>query len=91
MIRSRSRFFLFFFLTPVVLWLFLLIVLPHLDLLIMSFRVENDLGDMVWSLGNYRMFFGEPIYWLTFARTALYSILVTLITLVIALPVASTS
>ncbi len=86
--RSGARFFLFFFLTPVVLWLFLLILLPHLDLLIMSFRAEDDLGEMVWTLANYRTFFGEPIYWLTFARTALYSILVTGITLVIALPVA---
>ena len=27
---------------PVVLWLFLLIVLPHIDLLIMSFRFETE-------------------------------------------------
>jgi spermidine/putrescine transport system permease protein len=33
-------------------------------------------------------FFEEPIYWLTFVRTALYSILVTFLTVVIALPLA---
>jgi spermidine/putrescine transport system permease protein len=76
------------FLTPVALWLVLLIVLPHIDLLVMSFRAENAAGKMVWSLANYWEFFKEPIYWATFARTAFYSILVTGLTLVVALPVA---
>ena len=79
---------LVFFLMPVVLWLFLLIVLPHIDLLLMSFRTEDDTGKMLWSLSNYMLFFKEPIYWLTFVRTAIYSILVTFLTFVIALPVA---
>ncbi len=83
-----SRWHLLFFLLPVVLWLFLLIVLPHIDLLVMSLRIENDDGNTIWSLANYRNFFNEPIYWRTFARTAVYSIIVTLITFVIALPVA---
>lgn len=82
----RWTFWLFF--TPVILWLVLLIVLPHLDLLLMSFRVENDWGEMTWSLANYTEFFTEPIYWFTFIRTAAYSILVTLITFIIAMPVA---
>ncbi len=76
------------FLTPVVLWLSLLIVLPHIDLLLMSFRTEDDSGRLMWSLSNYMLFFREPIYWLTFVRTAVYSILVTFLTFVIALPVA---
>ncbi len=76
------------FLTPVALWLVLLIVLPHIDLLVMSFRAENAAGKIVWSLANYWEFFKEPIYWMTFARTAFYSILVTGLTLVVALPVA---
>ena len=86
--KHQGRWYLFFFLTPILLWLFLLIVLPHIDLLIMSFRVENDEGKMVWSLANYLTFFKEPIYWATFARTAIYSILVTVLTFVIALPVS---
>ena len=85
--RQRS-WTLLFFLTPVILWLFLMIVLPHIDLFIMSFRIENDAGNMVWSFSNYINFFEEPIYWLTFVRTAIYSILVTFLTFVIALPVA---
>nr|NIU60179.1 ABC transporter permease [Phycisphaerae bacterium] len=86
--KNQKRWGLFFFLAPVLLWLFVLIVLPHIDLLVMSFRLENDEGQMIWSLRNYLNFFEEPIYWLTFVRTALYSILVTFLTLVIALPVA---
>jgi len=76
------------FITPVLLWLFLLIVLPHIDLLLMSFRIEDDFGNSTWSVSNYLNFFKEPIYWLTFTRTAAYSILVTLLTFIVALPVA---
>jgi spermidine/putrescine transport system permease protein len=72
----------------VVLWLFLLILLPQLDLLRMSFRVEAPDGAMSWGLKNYAAFFREPVYWLTLVRTALYSILVTFLTFVIALPLA---
>jgi len=43
---------------------------------------------MTWSFKNYLNFFDEPIYWLTFVRTAVYAILVTFLTFVIALPVA---
>lgn len=86
--KKQFRWGLLFFLTPVLVWLFLLIVLPQIDLFIMSFRTENDAGELVWSITNYLQFFGEPIYWLTFVRTAIYSILVTFLTFLIALPVA---
>ena len=86
--KKGVRWALFIFITPVLLWLFLLIVLPHIDLLIMSFRIEDDLGNPTWSVSNYLAFFQEPIYWLTFTRTAAYSILVTLLTFIVALPVA---
>jgi len=86
--KSQGRWYLFFFLTPILLWLFLLILLPHLDLLIMSFRAEDVSGNRVWSFANYLNFFNEPIYWATFARTALYSIVVTFLTFIIALPVS---
>jgi spermidine/putrescine transport system permease protein len=79
--RGRALFWLF--ITPVLLWLLLLILLPHLDLLLLSFR-----GREGWTLDNYRTFFYEPVYWLTFVRTALYSIITTFLTLCLALPVA---
>jgi spermidine/putrescine transport system permease protein len=79
--RGRALFWLF--ITPVLLWLLLLILLPHLDLLLLSFR-----GREGWTLDNYRTFFYEPVYWLTFVRTALYSIITTFLTLCLGLPVA---
>ena len=86
--KNQKRWALLFFLSPVLLWLVLMIVLPQIDLLVMSFRFETDDGQMIWSFSNYLQFFEEPIYWLTFVRTAIYSILVTFLTLVIALPLA---
>jgi len=86
--KKGIRWGLVIFITPVLLWLFLLIVLPHIDLLIMSFRIEDNFGNSTWSVSNYLNFFQEPIYWLTFTRTAAYSILVTLLTFIVALPVA---
>jgi len=80
---SKIRWSFIIFFIPVFLWLFLLIVLPHLELLRMSF-----LGRSGFTFKNYGAFFTEPIYWLTFVRTALYSILVTFIVLIIALPIA---
>jgi len=79
--------FIIFFI-PVFLWLLLLIVLPHIELLRMSFLGTDFYGKSGFTLGNYGGFFKEPIYWLTFVRTAFYSILVTIIVLVIALPVS---
>jgi len=83
--RQPIRWSFFIFFIPVFLWLFLLIVLPHMELLRMSFLGSRT---SAFTLNNYKAFFTEPIYWLTFVRTAMYSILVTLIVLVISLPVA---
>lgn len=86
--KNSRKWSLYFFLTPVLLWLFLLIVLPQLDMLIKSFRAEDLFGERYWGLTNYINFFNEPIYWLTFVRTAIYSILVTFLTIIISLPIA---
>lgn len=75
-------------LVPVLLWLVLIIVLPHIDLLISSFKFENDDEIMVWSFQNYLAFFEDDIYWLTFVKTALYSIGVTFVAFLITFPVA---
>jgi len=75
-------------LIPVLLWLLSLIVLPHIDLLISSFKFENDDGDMVLSIENYMAFFEDKIYWLTFVKTAIYSIAITALAFAITFPVA---
>ena len=79
---------LFIFLTPVLLWLILLIVVPHIELLMMSLKGENDLGEPIWTLAHYVTFFNEKIYWYTFVRTALYAMLVTVLTFFLTFPVA---
>jgi len=86
--NKHTKFGFYIFFVPIFLWLFLLIVLPHIELFLMSLKYENDMGDMVWSLQNYKEFFSEEIYWLTFVRVALYAILVTFLTFVITFPIA---
>ncbi|MBP9027967.1 MAG: ABC transporter permease [Aminivibrio sp.] len=83
--RIRLNWGLLFFFLPVALWLLLLIVLPHAELLRLSFTSSRPGG---FTLENYMAFFSEPIYWLTFVRTAFYSVIVTFLVMVIALPVA---
>jgi spermidine/putrescine transport system permease protein len=77
-------------LAPAVLWLCLLLLLPHVELAILSLRVRVAPRIYEVSLAQYATFFGEPLYWHTFVRTALMSLLSTAITLLIAFPVAWT-
>jgi spermidine/putrescine transport system permease protein len=85
---SHIRWGLVVFLSPVLVWLTLLILLPQVDMFIMAIRAENELGEMGFSLGNFKLFFMEPIYWRTFARTAAFSVVVTFLTFLITMPVA---
>ena len=84
----RRNYTFYLLIIPVILWLFLLIVFPHIDLLISSFQIENDDGEMVFSFANYMAFFSQEIYWLTFVKTAAYAISVTILAFLITFPVA---
>ena len=75
-------------LAPAALWLLGLIVLPHLDLAVLSLRARVAPRVYEFSLKQYATFVDEPLYWHTFVRTALISMLATLCTLVIAFPAA---
>lgn len=75
-------------LAPALLWLLGLIILPHLDLAVLSFRERVAPREYAASLAQYRTFFGEPLYWHVFVRTALLSAVATLLTLLIAFPIA---
>jgi len=77
-------------LAPALLWLFGLIILPHVDLAILSLRQRVAPRQYVASLAQYRTFFSEPLYWHVFVRTALFSALSTAVTLVVAFPIAWT-
>lgn len=84
-LRSRFQLGMWLLLTPLCLWLLLLIILPHLELL--SFSL-TDPYEGHFTLAFYSEFFYEPLYWRTFMRTAVMSILATFLTLVVAFPVA---
>ena len=75
---------------PALLWLFGLIVLPHVDLALLSLRARVAPGEYEPSLAQYQTFVEEPLYWHTFVRTAVLSILATLVTLLLAFPLAWT-
>ncbi|MDW3119047.1 MAG: hypothetical protein R8G60_15665 [Roseovarius pacificus] len=75
-------------LTPLVLWLALLIIIPHIDMFFVSLRERVGVGEYETSLANYRTFLEEPLYLMTFARTAVMSVLATALTLLIGFPVA---
>lgn len=86
--RTESKLGLALLLTPLLLWLALLIFIPQVDVFLVSLRERIGVGQYQTSLANYLTFFNEPLYLWTFLRTAMMSIVATLITLLIAFPVS---
>jgi len=85
---SQTRLTLILLLSPFVLWLGLLVIIPHVDMFFLSIREKVAPRTYETSLANYAEFFTEPLYWNTLARTTFMSILATFLTLLIAFPVA---
>src|SRR5580700_7219393 len=73
---------------PALLWLLLLIIVPHLDLALLSLRERIAPHEYRASLKQYQTFFQEPLYWQVFVRTALMSAVATALTLLVAFPIA---
>jgi spermidine/putrescine transport system permease protein len=86
--RWQRRLLLALLLAPALIWLGGLIVLPHVELAILSLRERVGPRQYVASLAQYRTFFTEPLYWHVFVRTAWLSIVSTLLTLLVAFPIA---
>jgi spermidine/putrescine transport system permease protein len=86
--QHRARLALLLLIAPALVWLVGLIVLPHLELAVLSLRARVAPRVYEFSFNQYRTFFEEPLYWHTFVRTAGMSILATLCTLLISFPVA---
>jgi len=84
----RRRLVLTWLLAPALLWLLLLIVMPHADLAMLSLRRRVAPHVYEPSLLQFKTFFTEPLYWHVFVRTALMSALATALTLLIAFPAA---
>ncbi|MEY4751898.1 MAG: hypothetical protein RIQ60_4112 [Pseudomonadota bacterium] len=85
-----ARLLLLLLLAPGLLWLLALIVLPQLDLAVLSLRVRVAPRVYEPGLAQYRTFIEEPLYWHTFVRTAVMSVIATGATLVLSFPVAWT-
>ncbi len=85
---TSTRLGLFLLLAPILVWLIALLVLPHADMFLVSMREKVAPRTYEFSLANYAEFFTEPLYWRTFARTAIMSIAATAMTLLIAFPVS---
>ncbi|MCD1626596.1 MAG: ABC transporter permease [Paracoccaceae bacterium] len=86
--RAGQKLGLILLLTPLLLWLSLLIIIPHIDLFLLSLRERVGVRQYETSLANYTTILTEPLYMVTFARTAIMSILATALTLLIAFPVS---
>jgi spermidine/putrescine transport system permease protein len=86
--RWQGRLGLGLLLAPALLWLGALIILPHIDLALLSFRERVGPRQYVASLAQYKTFFADPLYWHVFVRTALMSVAATLLTLLLAFPIA---
>jgi spermidine/putrescine transport system permease protein len=86
--RWQMRLALGLLLAPALLWLLALIVLPHVDLAVLSFRERIAPRQYAASLAQYRTFFTEPLYWHVFVRTAVMSVIATFLTLLLAFPIA---
>ena len=88
--RAQARLLLMLLLAPALLWLLGLLLLPHVELGILSLRARVAPRVYEPSLAQFRTFVDEPLYWHTFVRTAIMSILATVITLLMAFPIAWT-
>jgi spermidine/putrescine transport system permease protein len=77
-------------LAPALLWLVGLIVLPHIELALLSLRARVAPRVYELSFKQYLTFVDEPLYWHTFVRTAVMSIVATACTLLLAFPIAWT-
>jgi len=87
---AQAKLILLLLLAPALVWLVGLIILPHVDLAVLSLRERVAPRQYAPSFAQYRTFFEEPLYWHTFVRTAVMSIAATFITLLLAFPIAWT-
>lgn len=86
--NDTQRLSLILLLTPFLLWIILLIILPQLGITALSLREKISYQEYSYGFGNYIEFLNEPIYWNTLLRTAVMSILVTVLALLVGFPVA---
>jgi len=88
MVSDKSKLTFWLLMAPLLIWLVTLIILPHVGMFLVSMREKIGVREYQTSFANYEVFFNEPLYWNTFARTAYMSITATALTLGIGFPIA---
>lgn len=86
---NENRFKKFIMGIPISIWLILLVIIPVIIMLIMSFRVK--LGPQVFSgfsLGNYIEFFKKEMYWKLLLKSLWISLIVSATAIVVTFPLA---
>lgn len=86
--RDARRLSLILLFMPFALWIVLLILLPHIGMGVLSLREKIAPRQYEFGFANYIAFFEEPIYWHIMTRTAVMSLIVTALALVVGFPVA---
>ena len=86
--KQGARLSLILLFSPFALWILLLIILPHIGMVLLSFREKVAPRVYEYSFANYLDFINEPIYWNTLLRTGSMSLLVTALALLIGFPIA---
>ncbi len=87
---TQARLLLLLLAAPAAVWLLLLLILPHVELAVLALRVRIAPRQYAPSLAQFATFFEEPLYWHTFVRTAVMSMLSTVLTLLVTFPIAWT-
>ena len=88
MVSDKSKLTFWLLMAPLLIWLVTLIILPHVGMFLVSLREKVGVREYETSFANYEVFFNEPLYWNTFARTAYMSVTATALTLLIGFPIA---
>lgn len=86
--RDAGKLSLILLMTPFLLWIGLLIILPQIGIGYVSLREKVSYDEFHYGLKNYVDFISEPVYRNTLFRTAWMSIVVTALALVVGFPVA---
>ena len=87
--KSKNRLFKFLFISPVVIYSLLLILLPLIYIFVISFFKNDGYGGMVevFTLGNYIQLF-DMVYVKIFTQSIIIALVVTFICILIAYPFA---
>ncbi|MBI2200687.1 MAG: ABC transporter permease [Armatimonadetes bacterium] len=78
---------------PALLWVLLLLVIPQLKMLDLSLRFNLPIEQVgteadVHTLVNYHAFVTNPLYWKVFLKTLYSAVVITLVSFLVAFPVA---